>query len=184
MGLLAVLLFFDKKWYQNRKICVATALLAVGVFALLAYCVATKNGLYKAIYQMFVGKFQGTNQSGSARIDSITVNLRTFLESPLVGKNLRYVLHSLTDNTSSTMILLAGFGIFAGILNLISWLALVWHRERKAFINLCYWGILLMSFNTQNLIADVFLWLFPMMALTEYLLSWWESKQGRGGGFA
>ena len=31
--------------------------------------------------------------------------------------------------------------------------------------------ILFMSFNTQNLVANVFFWLFPMMALVERGLS-------------
>ena len=33
-----------------------------------------------------------------------------------------------------------------------------------------YAHFLFMSFNTQNLTADVFFWLFPYMALTEALL--------------
>ena len=171
MGLLAVLLFFDKKWYRDRKLRIAAAALVAGGLALVAYCIVTKNGLYWAVYDMFIGKFQGDNESGSDRILSITVNLRTFLESPLVGKKLSDVLHSVQNNTSSTMILLAGFGILGGGLHILSWLALVWRKERHALVNLCYLGILAMSFNTQNLIADVFLWLFPMMALTDWIVA-------------
>ena len=35
------------------------------------------------------------------------------------------------------------------------------------FGNLLLLVIFLMSFNTQNLVADVFFWLFPVMALVE-----------------
>jgi len=38
------------------------------------------------------------------------------------------------------------------------------------WVNLALVVILFMSFNTQNLIADVFLWLFPVMALVERLM--------------
>lgn len=171
MGLLAVLLFFDKKWYRDRKLRIAASALVAGVLVLIAYCVVTKNGLYWAVYDMFIGKFQGDNETGSDRILSITVNLRTFLRSPLVGKKLSDVLHSVQNNTSSTMLLLAGFGILGGGLHLASWLALVWRKERHALANLCYFVILAMSFNTQNLIGDVFLWLFPMMALTDWIVT-------------
>lgn len=182
MGLLAVLLFFDKKWYRDRKLRIAAAALVTGALVLVAYCVVTKNGLYWAVYDMFIGKFRGDNETGSDRILSITVNLKTFLESPLIGKKLSDVLYSVQNNTSSTMILLAGFGILGGGLHILSWLALVWRKERHALVNLCYLGILAMSFNTQNLIADAFLWLFPMMALTDGLLFWLRAKKGENHG--
>lgn len=170
MGLLAVLLFFDKKWYRDKKLRFAALVLIAGGVAPVAYCIVTKNGLYWAVYDMFYGKFLGDNESGPDRILSITVNLRTFLESPLVGKKLRTVLYGVQNNTSSTMILLAAFGLIPTGLHLAGWLALTWKKERHALVNLCYYGIMLMSFNTQNMIADIFLWLFPTMALTEWIL--------------
>lgn len=168
MGLLAVLLFFDKGWYRQRKLRIAAAALIAGLAVLVVYCVVAKNTLYWAVYDMVYGKFLGDNESGSDRILSITVNLKTFLGSPLVGEKLDYVLHSVLNNTSSTMLLFAGFGILAGGVHLLSWGALVWRKGRKTIVNFAYLIILLMSFNTQNLIADPFLWLFPMMALTDW----------------
>lgn len=168
MGLLAALLFFDKGWYRQRKLRIAAAALIAGLAVLVVYCVVAKNTLYWAVYDMVYGKFLGDNESGSDRILSITVNLKTFLGSPLVGEKLDYVLHSVLNNTSSTMILFAGFGILAGGVHLLSWGALVWRKGRKTIVNFAYLVILLMSFNTQNLIADPFLWLFPMMALADW----------------
>lgn len=170
MGLLAVLLFFDKKWYRERKLRLAALTVIVLGVALAAVCIVKKNDLYWSVYDMVYGKFLGDNESGPDRIQSITVNLSTFLKSPLVGQTLQTVLYSVQNNTSSTMILLASFGILAGGLHLAGWLALVWKEKRHFLVNLCYFVILAMSFNTQNLIADVFLWLFPMMALTERCL--------------
>lgn len=181
MGLLAVLLFFDKKWYRNRTLRLAAAALVVAAVGLVCYCAATKNGLYWSVYDMFIGKFQGSNESGPDRIQSITVNLKTFLESPLVGRELSTVLHALDNNTSSTMILFAGFGILGGGVHLAAWASMVWKKERHILVNGCYLVILLMSFNTQNLIADVFLWLFPMMALTERVLPLLNKKEETNG---
>lgn len=182
MGLLAVLLFFDKQWYREKKLRIAAAVLVLGAGALATYCVVTKNGLYWSVYDMLIGKFKGDSESGSDRILSITVNLQTFLGSPLVGRKLSEVLYSVQNNTSSTMILLAGFGILGGGLHVLSWVALVWRKERHILVNLCYFGILMMSFNTQNLIADVFLWLFPMMALTDGVVSRLPKKKGERNG--
>lgn len=167
MGLLAVLLFFDKKWYRQPRLRLAAGILVAAVAAVVAYCVVTKNSLYWSVYDMFYGKFLNDNESGSDRIQSIFGNLALFLENPLVGRDLWTVLHVALNNTSSTMILFAAFGILGGLAHLLAWGALVWKRERKIWVNALYLVILLMSFNTQNLIADLFLWLFPMMALTE-----------------
>lgn len=170
MGLLAVLLFFEKKWYQNPRLRLAAMGLTLGLVAVVLYCVVTKNGLYWAAYDMLYGKFLGDNESGPDRIQSITGNLRLFAGSPLVGRDLETVLHVSLNNTSSTGILLAGFGILMGAVHVLAWAALVWRRGRPVGANLAYLVILFMSFNTQNMIADVFLWLFPMMALAEKTL--------------
>ena len=182
MGLLAVVLFLDKKWYRNTKIRRWALGLVVLVLALVVFCVVTQNGLYWAVYDMFIGKFQGGNETGSDRLQSILCNARAFLDSPLVGKPLEQVLYAVLNNTSSTTILLAGFGILGGSLHAAAWLTLVWKRQRGIWANLSYYVILLMSFNTQNLIADVFLWLFPMMALTDTLLSFGKGRKGENHG--
>ena len=40
---------------------------------------------------------------------------------------------------------------------------------------------LFLSFNTQNLVADVFFWLFPVMALTERVLPRLKAPGAAGG---
>ena len=90
-----------------------------------------------------------------------------FVRNPLFGEKITVVLESVEHNTTSTMLMFAMFGICGGALHLASWFALVWDRERKLWVNIALTLIVLMSFNTQNIIADMFFWLFPMMALTE-----------------
>ena len=121
MGLLAVVLFFDKKWYRDKRICAV----AVG----LVLCAAVVTGVS--------------------------------------GAKIAQVLYATANNTTSTLILFSAFGLPAALLHIVCWVALVWRKERKIWVNLALVVILFLSFNTQNLIADVFLWLFPVMALVE-----------------
>ena len=172
LGLLAVVMFFDKGWYKQRKLQLAAAVLAAGAVALVGYCIAVKNGLYWALYEMTM-KFTENPESTGARVGSIFVNLEFFLKNPLVGARLYDVLHltgvseAIVTNTSSTMILFAAYGILGGIFGILGWVALVWERDRKLWANLALLTILFMSFNTQNLTWNLFFWLFPMAALCQ-----------------
>ena len=92
------------------------------------------------------------------------------MHHPIFGAKIAEVLYATANNTTSTLILFSAFGIPAALLHIACWVALVWRKERKIWVNLALVVILFMSFNTQNLIADVFLWLFPVMALVERLM--------------
>ena len=166
MGLLAVVLFFDKKWYKSKiglGLCI-TGVVAVGAAG--AYILIGKGPLYEDLYYMFY-KLVSPEESSVSRVGSIVMNLRMFLENPLVGQKMEPVLQGIQDNTSSTTIMLAITGILGGLVHIASWLALAWNRERKLWVNLALAMILFMSFNTQNLTWDPFLWLLPVMALLE-----------------
>ena len=167
MGLLAIVLFFDKKWYRSKRICAVAAALILCVAAVAAVSIARKNVLYWEVYDMAVGKFVNGQDSSVERMDAIVTDLSIFLHHPIFGAGLAEVLYATANNTTSTLILLSAFGIPAGLLHIASWIALVWKRERKIWVNLALVLIVFLSFNTQNLIADVFLWLFPVMALVE-----------------
>lgn len=167
LALLALVVFVDKKLYKNKWAWLAIAL-AVVLLAVLASCIIAKEGeLYWELYGMVLGKFQPGEDSMVERLDAVFSDLGIFLHHPLVGAKLSDVLYSAANNTTSTLILYAGLGILGGTLNVAAWIALVWEKERKAWVNLALLGALFLSFNTQNLTADVFFWLFPMMALTE-----------------
>lgn len=167
LGLLAVIVFFDKKLYKDKRAWAVILVCAVVLCALVAYIVMDQGNLYWELYSMVLGKFMPGEDSAVGRLDAIFTDLQFFLRSPLAGEELATVLHSVTDNTTSTLILYAGFGILGGTLNVLAWFALIWDKERKLWVNLLLIPVMFLSFNTQNLIADVFFWLFPYMALTE-----------------
>lgn len=170
LGLLAVIVFFDKKLYKEKRAWIIIGVCALVLCVLVAYIIMDQGNLYWELYSMVLGKFMPGEDSAFGRLDAIFTDLRFFLYNPLVGEELATVLHSVTDNTTSTLILYAGFGILGGTLNVLAWFALIWDKERKLWVNLLLVPVMFLSFNTQNLIADVFFWLFPYMALTERLL--------------
>lgn len=167
LALLALVVFIDQKLYKNKWAWLVIGIAAV-VLAVLAGCIIAEQGeLYWELYSMVLGKFQPGEDSAVERLDAVFSDLGIFLHHPLVGEKLSAVLYSVENNTTSTLILYAGLGILGGTLNVAAWVALVWEKERKLWANLVLLAALFLSFNTQNLIADVFFWLFPMMALTE-----------------
>ena len=168
-GLFVLVLFFDKKVYKTK----IGRILTVCILALTAiagaYILICKPRIYGTLYLM-VQKLFTPNASLSDRLESIWFNLKVIRWTPLIGRDISYILHTVTHNTSSTTILFGILGVISGWLNLIGWFALVWEKKRNILANLACFVGLLITFNTQNLIADPFFWLFPMMALTEHLL--------------
>lgn len=179
LGLFWIVLFFDKKLYRKKWVWGVVLGLLAAFAALAAYCISRQNGLYWEVYDMLIGKFTYQEESLGDRVGSVLVNLEAFFRNPLFGQKISSVLYAIENNTASTLILFAMLGIFGGCLHVAGWIALVWRKEQKLWVNLMLLLILFMSFNTQNLTADVFFWLFPMMALTERLLPWLNSRKGR-----
>lgn len=171
MALLIAVLFFEKGWYKNR----VGQLVAVGsiLFLVAAYNIIhwLDGPLWGEIW-MLKHKLTMGGESVTDRIGSILINSKLFLESPLVGKRVAEILYhpDIHNNTSSTTIMMAMFGIFGALLHIGSWIALTWKKNRCVLYNLLFALILAMSFNTENLIADIFLWLFPIMAVCEKIL--------------
>lgn len=174
-GLLVLVVFFDKQLYRDKKIRnLAIVLVLLGI-AGIAAILLRGGGLADTLTQMVMKLFTRSNSS-SARLDAIVADARFFASNPIFGQEIAVVLEAVPHNTTSTMLMFAMFGIGGGALHLASWLALVWNRERKVWVNIALVLIVLMSFNTQNIIADVFFWLFPMMALTERVVPFLMKK--------
>ena len=170
IALLVFVLFVDKKWYRKKQAWIIVGVLFSLFAVVFVYSALDNNLLYRAAVQMIKKIFNTTaTSSGGVRYQSIIVDLQLFLNNPLFGEKLSDVMYAeqLRYNTTSTMILFAGYGIFAGCFHVLSWIALLWDRNRKVWVNLALLLIMFMSFNTQDLTADMFLWLFPVMALVE-----------------
>ena len=172
LGLLIVFLYFDKKWYREswgKAAGIGSVALLVGAVGYFFYRMHqpffNKSILFE-FYDMFI-RLTTDSDSMLDRQDAVTTNLQFFVKNPLVGERIAEVLHGTNHNTSSTMLLFAILGIAGGTLNVAAWIALLWKRERNIAGNLILLVILFLSFNTQNLVANVFFWLFPMMALVE-----------------
>lgn len=170
LGLFWILLFFDKKLYRKKWVWWAMAGLAAAVGILAAYCISRRNALYWEVYDMLIGKFTYQEESIGDRMGSVRVNLAAFLRNPLFGQSIASVLYAIDNNTAASLIMFAMFGLFGGALHVAGWTILVWRKEQKLWVNGLLLLIFFMSFNTQNLTADLFFWLFPIMALTERVL--------------
>lgn len=171
LAIFGLILFVDKKLYRNRYAVIAALTLVGAAAVVVIWAYLRQNMLWWEIYAMTVSKFAEGETSGSDRIQSIVLNLNCFLQNPVLGGTIRQVLHAIAHNTSSTTILFAVFGLVGGLYHLAGWLALVWQKG-KPFVSLGLLLVMGMAFNTQNLIADVFFWLFPTMALVQWLGRW------------
>ena len=181
LGFLIVFLYFDKKWYRENWGKIAGVCFLAAMISIVGYIVYRvvfthfANTMIYEFYDMFIRLFTGSDSS-TDRMNAIVANLRFFIRSPLAGDTIANVLHGTNHNTSSTLLLFAILGIVGGTLNVAAWIALLWKRERNLAGNLVLVVILFMSFNTQNLVANVFFWLFPMMALVERGLPLWKKE--------
>lgn len=170
LALLALFVFFDKKLYRNKSLLAIVLVLLIAMPGFLYYNYDEYTPLWYLIEVNIVNKFTQPGDSLLERTEAIRVNLDMLREHPLLGDKLSNVLHVVEHNTSSSMILFATFGIVSGMLHVAAWAALVWDKKRNPLGNIALLAILFLSFNTQNLIGDQFFWLFPVMALTEWLV--------------
>ena len=177
-GLLVLVVFFDKKLYKDKKILISAIVLAILAVAGVTLIILRGGDLAFTLKQMFA-KLYTLNRSSSARLDAIVADIGFFVRNPIFGERIAVVLEAVEHNTTSTMLMFAMFGILGGGLHLASWVALTWDKERKVWVNVSLLVIMLMSFNTQNIIADMFFWLFPVMALTEKGLPLLKMKAGK-----
>ena len=181
LGLFVPFLYIDKKYYREKwgRIAAATVILLflgiVGCMIWRMFQPYFEHSMFYEIYDMYLRLFTKSD-SATDRMDAIWTNLHFFAQNPLAGDVIASVLHGTNHNTSSTLLLYAILGIAGGTLNVAGWVALAWKRERHLLGNLILLLILFMSFNTQNLVANVFFWLFPMMALVERGLPLWKKE--------
>lgn len=177
LGLFAVVLFFDKKMYRDKRLRLLAIGLAAAVCVVVIVSVIQRNAIYRFLYNTLLVKFIDREDSVTERADAIAANIRLFLQHPFVGAKFWDVLRGVNNNTSSTLILYSAYGLLGGTLHVAGWIALVWDRSKKLWANLALLVILFMSFNTQNLTWDLYFWLFPMLALLERVLPLLEKRR-------
>lgn len=164
--ILVVAVFFQEMQHKDKRIMrIFWVALVVGA-AVLTVILMNNSLLFRAMKEM-VRKLFVLNRSSTARYAAVFADLKAFLQSPIFGGNIADILNLVPNNTSSTLLLYATYGIVGGSVHAAGWLALAWNKERSIWLNLLLFAALMMSFNTQNLTADVFFWLFPTMALVE-----------------
>lgn len=165
LGLFVVLVYFDKKWYRTHQGKILAAAAVGLVLAAAAFIIIQQGELYMELYRM-LEKFGNGSDSITDRVGSPLANAKLLLSSPLWGRGLDETLHAVDNNTSSSTILYAILGVLGGSLNVAGWFALVWEKKRNIILNLALLAVLALAFNTQNLITNLYFWLFPMMAMT------------------
>lgn len=167
LALLWFLIFFDKAYYRNKYVLSIVLSCVLGCMIMIIHAVIQQKGvIFSILYRIFYKLFTASN-STLRRVESIYVDLMIFIHNPLFGEKIKSVMSAVVVNTSSTMILYAILGFVGGSLNVITWIVFVWEKSRKNWINISFVLIMLMAINTQNLVPDIFFWLFPMMALVE-----------------
>ena len=179
LGLYIVFLFFDKGLYRSKRLRLLAVIAVVAVIGLLALVLA-QGGTWAYELIGMVEKVFNRTSSYTDRVDAIVSDAKFFLSSPLYGANLVEVMFSVPNNTATSPIFFAVFGILAGCLHVLSWAALAWKKERHWLMNLILLVILFIPFNTQNVMYDMFFWLFPVMALTQRCLplpDGWKKKR-------
>ena len=166
LGLYIVFLFFDKGLYRDRRLQIlAMAAVAAGI-GLLVYALS-QGGTWAYELVGMVEKIYNRTYSFTDRVDAIFADAAFFFANPVFGARLSEVVYAVPNNTATSPILFAVFGTVGGCVHVLSWVALAWKKERNILMNLILMVILFVPFNTQNVIADMFFWLFPIMALAE-----------------
>ena len=170
LGIYIVFLFFDKGLYRVRRMQIlAAAVVAAGIL-LLVYALR-KGGSWAYELIGMVEKFVYRSYSFDARIESVVADAELFVSHPILGADMNEVVYAVPNNTATSAILFAVFGIVGGCVHVLSWAALAWRKERHWMMNVILMVILFIPFNTQNVMHDMFFWLFPAMALAQWCLT-------------
>lgn len=170
LGIYIVFLFFDKGLYRDRRMQIlAAAVVAAGIL-LLVYALR-KGGSWAYELIGMVEKFVYRSYSFDARIESVVADAELFVSHPILGADMNEVVYAVPNNTATSAILFAVFGIVGGCVHVLSWAALAWRKERHWLMNVILMVILFIPFNTQNVMHDMFFWLFPAMALAQWCLT-------------
>lgn len=171
-------LYFDKQVYATPLGKKLSLVFSGLLLVVIGWLVIAKPVLYTQL-RLMAEKLFTSNNSLNDRVDCILFNLYVIQWHPFQGRELAYILETVTHNTSSSTILFGVLGMISGWLNLFGWVALVFRGKGKLLMKLTAFAALAVTFNTENLITNPFFWLFPILALTEGLLPLFAGKAGK-----
>ena len=166
-------LFFEKGLYRDRRIRILAIVCVIVGIAAIGIAIAMDGTWAMELVWMIKKIFEKTD-SYTTRVDSVLMDAQLFLQHPLFGARMEEVMYYVPNNTATSPILFAALGVAGGCFHVLSWAALLWKKERHWLMNLLLMLIAFIPFNTQNVIHDMFFWMFPMLALTERTISNWD----------
>lgn len=172
--------FLKEKVYLNKKIMRSLIIMILVMILVLVIVIRNNNSLYWTVYAQFYKLFN-LNESMAPRLASIFVNLKLFFSNILVGRDVSTVLYSIDHNTSSTLILFAMCGILAGTFHVLTWFSFIKVYKKNTIIqSVILFIAFFSSFNTQNLITNIYFWLFPVLTFIQCII-YCERENFRGG---
>ncbi len=171
--LLWIILYFHKKlWRYPLGKLLPLALILLAALAGTAVVVLKDVPEYADIFQPWYDtlwemtrKLFFKGGSFKSRRWAIEADLGYIAQFPLFGGPFMEVLMSVENNTTTTLLQYGAWGVFTGSVHVAGWLAFLWKKTRPVWVNLGCVVVMFLSFNTQNFTAELFFWLFPMLAL-------------------
>ncbi len=163
---LAVLVENVKKIYISKIKALIVFFACFALICIFIYFVQNNNNLYWTVWQM-ISKFSNLNESFMSRFGSVQVNILFFLKHPIFGDEVSKVLYSL-DNTTSSLLLFACYGLLIGIIINYCWLSIC--NGIHLIINnkvtiLLIVLVFFISINTQNLTTNFYFYSIPIVPL-------------------
>lgn len=149
------------------------------IFLFIAFIIFKNNNIFWSFLPM-ITKLTNLNVA-NPRIEALIGNCQLFFQSPFLGNDINDVLSVVEHNTSSSLILLATFGLLFFLLHLFSWFCIlkqITFNESKfnKLINLLILISLFCSFNTQNLTTNSVFWSTSFVAFSQEIYRLWKSK--------
>lgn len=175
--ILVFILYFKKIFNTHKK----RMLLIIG---LLLFIIVFSCAMYfnKDLYWTFkpmITKLYTFNSSLTARLDSIYVNLLIFFNHPIIGDTVYNVLNAARHNTSSTLIMFSMFGTIIGSIYFLVWSIMpyllikdknfICNKSLKYSVYLIIFIIIFISFNSENIITNLYFILIPLMLIIDNL---------------
>lgn len=148
---------------KNKK---KIALVFIGVIISIVLLILLNRDIYWMVYSM-MEKIMGIGKD-DVRVSAIIANITLWIDSPLKGNDVNYVLGIVEHNTCSLLVIFSTFGTILGSIITYLWSRLI-RVNVKTYIGKIQ-SVLVILFlflflNNQCLITNVYFYIFPIVAL-------------------